>query len=302
MGRFRGFDAAFWGPVVGEEVVETGWLCFEFVLELPPSLLGVKPSIKVSGGEQICIELPEEEPVETIGATPLTFPVLFEDDHLVVINKPVGLVVHPGAGQEQESVVSALLSHTTLSPIGAPLRPGVIHRLDKDTSGVMVLAKTEQAHHRLVKAFSEHTVGKTYLALAQGIIANDRGVIKVAIERDRQHRKRMMATRPERGKMAVSRFVVREQFHAATLTEVTIETGRTHQIRVHLGYIGHPLLGDCLYRGKKWPGHPHHYLHSHRLELTHPISGDAMSWQAEIPDAFQSALAELRSRTAEEND
>ena len=257
----------------------------------------VKPSMKALGGEKLCIVLPDEKLVDTIAQTPLNFPILFEDEHLIVINKPSNLVAHPGAGHEEVSVVSALLSHCQLCPIGAPLRPGIIHRLDKETSGVMVLAKTEIAHKRLVKAFSEHLVDKTYLGIAQGEFANNRGVIKVAIERDRQHRKRMMATRADRGKMAISHFQVKERFRAATMVEVIIETGRTHQIRVHLSYIGNPLLGDKTYQGKKWPGHPHHFLHSHRLKMLHPISEKIMIWIAPLPDDFQAALAELRSRS-----
>jgi len=258
----------------------------------------VKPSHTLRAGETVRLELPPPPRPETIAPTALTFPILHEDDDLIVIDKPTGLVVHPGAAREAESVVSALLGHTTLSPVGAPLRPGIVHRLDKTTSGVLVAAKTEAAHKRLAKAFAGRTVEKEYLAIVQGQLSEERGRIEVAIERDRVHRKRMTATHPDRGKMAISRFQVEERFAGATLVRIWIETGRTHQIRVHMAYLGHPLCGDVLYGGRSFLGRTHHYLHCARIALTHPTAKSRVEWQAPLPEAFNNALVELRTRAA----
>ncbi|HOY68062.1 MAG TPA: RluA family pseudouridine synthase [Candidatus Ozemobacteraceae bacterium] len=259
----------------------------------------VKPGLKLKGGESIRVELPEKSAPETISATPLTFPIIFEDEHLVVVNKPAGLVTHPGAGHETESVVSALLSHARLSPIGAPLRPGVVHRLDKGTSGLMVVAKTEAVHRKLARSFAGRQVTKEYLALVQGRVADDRGRIEVAIERDRLHRKRMKATYGERGRMAVSVFEVIERLRGASLVRIRIETGRTHQIRVHMAFLGHPLLGDVLYGGKRIDGKAVHHLHSARLALKHPVSGVPTTWEAPLPNDFSETLASLRAGPGE---
>ncbi|GAB4275957.1 MAG: RluA family pseudouridine synthase [Candidatus Rifleibacteriota bacterium] len=253
----------------------------------------VKPGYKVKGGEKVIITLPEKEPESDLVATPINFPIIYEDEHIIVINKPSGLVVHPGAGREKETVVSALLSHTRLSPIGAPLRPGVVQRLDKETSGIMLLAKTKEAHKKLVAAFSSHNIEKEYLAIIQGHIVNRKGRIEVAIERDKVHRKRMKATSPEKGRMAVSCFEVIEYLKTASLVRVTIKTGRTHQIRVHMAFTGHPLLGDTLYGGHKYEGKSQHFLHSARLSMKHPITGRQMEWKAPIPEPFKMALTRL---------
>ncbi|MEW6709664.1 MAG: RluA family pseudouridine synthase [Candidatus Riflebacteria bacterium] len=254
-----------------------------------------KPGLKLKGGEKIL--LPEAQPdVEpTLDATPLNFPVLYEDRSLIVINKPNGLVVHPGAGAEKETVVSALLGYCKLSPIGAPLRPGVVHRLDKGTSGVMVLAKSKETHRKLAQAFAGHEIEKEYLAIIQGHIVNRKGRIEVAIERDKTHRQRMKATSPEKGRLAVSQFEVIEYLKGATLVKVRILTGRTHQIRVHMAFTGHPLLGDVIYGGKRFNGLAEHFLHSRRLALKHPANGKAMEWKAELPESFLNALKSLGS-------
>ncbi|MFZ2960937.1 MAG: RluA family pseudouridine synthase [Candidatus Ozemobacteraceae bacterium] len=270
-----------------QEMIKTGGTCVDGT--------AVKPSHKMRGGELVSYRIPQPPAPDMISATSLEFPILFEDEHIIVINKPVGLVVHPGAGHEERSVVSSLLSHTSLSPIGAPLRPGVVQRLDKTTSGVMVLAKTERAHKRLAKTFSGHTAEKEYLALVQGVVESDRGRIDVAIERDRVQRKRMRATRQDRGRMSLSRYEVVERFPSATLVRVTIETGRTHQIRVHLSFIGHPLCGDVLYGGRKFLGKTSHYLHSARLAMKHPLAEEKFEWTAPLPAAFEEALVEMRN-------
>ncbi|MBF0498926.1 MAG: RluA family pseudouridine synthase [Candidatus Riflebacteria bacterium] len=258
--------------------------------------IAVKPSHKLRGGEIVTYKIPKIAEQQPIASTPLDFPILFEDHHMIAVEKPVGLVVHPGAGREEKSVVSALLSYTKLSPIGAPLRPGVVHRLDKTTSGIMVLAKTERAHKRLAKMFAGHTIAKEYMAIVQGAVEADRGRVEVAIERDRVHRKRMRATRQDRGRMAISHYEVVERFPGATLVRVRIETGRTHQIRVHMSYIGHPLCGDILYGGRPFLGKSNHYLHSARLAMKHPFIDVDIEWLSPLPAAFEAALTELRNR------
>jgi len=254
-----------------------------------------KPGQKLKGGESVSLTIRCEEKESNIAATPLDFAILYEDKYIIAINKPAGLVVHPGAGKETTTVVSAVLGHTKLSPIGAPARPGVVHRLDKDTSGVMVLAKTREAHRRLAEAFSGRELEKEYLAIIQGHIVNRKGRIEVAIERDKIHRQRMKATSAERGRMAISLFEVVEYLEGATLIKVKIMTGRTHQIRVHMAYTGHPLLGDTTYGSKRLPNHAKHFLHSHRLVFQHPITGKKVELEAPVPEPFNQALKELRS-------
>ncbi len=261
----------------------------------------VKPGLKVKGGEEVAIAFRPDEVAPEIKATDLNFPVLFEDRYLIAINKPAGLVVHPGAGKEQTTVVSALLGHTKLSPVGAPTRPGVVHRLDKDTSGVMILAKTREVHRKLAEAFAGHDLEKEYLAIIQGHIVNRKGRIEVAIERDKIHRKRMKATSADKGRMAISQFEVLEYLKGATLVKVRILTGRTHQIRVHMAFTGHPLLGDVTYGGKRHERRAEHFLHSHRLGLKHPMTGKPLSFEAPIPARFEQMLEQLRKEAPVES-
>ena len=252
-----------------------------------------KSSQKLKSGDKIEITFRSEEVDSGIEATEMNFPILYEDNDIIVINKPYGLVVHPGAGNEKVTVVSSILSHTNLSPIGAPDRPGVVHRLDKETSGIMVLAKTKEAHKNLADQFASHDLEKEYLAIIQGHIVNKKGRIQVAIERDPVNRQRMKATSEDNGKMAISIFEVVEYLKNATLVKVKILTGRTHQIRVHMAFTGHPLLGDTTYGGRKF-GTSEHFLHSNKLSFKHPITGKEMTFEAEIPQRFQQVLKELR--------
>lgn len=253
----------------------------------------IKTGYKLKGGEKILVALRLVDKEISIQATPLDFPIVFEDEHLIVINKPSGLVVHPGAGGEKETVVSALLGHTNLSPIGAPVRPGIVQRLDKGTSGIMLVAKTKEAHRNLAAAFAEHNIEKEYLAIIQGHIVNRKGRIEVAIERDKIHRKRMKATAAGKGRMAISQFEVLEYLKGASFVKVAIQTGRTHQIRVHMAFTGHPLIGDTTYGGRKFEGTSELFLHSSRLAMKHPITGKQMEWVAPIPESFEQALEKL---------
>lgn len=252
-----------------------------------------KTSQKLKKGDFVEVSLRSDELNTEIQATEMNLPILYEDNDIIVINKPFGLVVHPGAGNEKVTVVSALLSHTNLSPIGAPDRPGVVHRLDKETSGIMVLAKTKEAHKNLAEQFATHELDKEYIAIIQGHIVNKKGRIQVAIERDPVHRQRMKATSAENGRMAISIFEVMEYLKNSTLIKVKILTGRTHQIRVHMAFTGHPLLGDTTYGGKKY-GNQEHFLHSYKLSFKHPITGKTMTFEAEIPERFQQVIKELR--------
>ena len=253
----------------------------------------VKASQKTKTGDIVNIQFRSGDLETEIQATEMNFPIVYEDNDIIVINKPFGLVVHPGAGQEKETVVSALLSHTTLSPIGAPDRPGIVHRLDKETSGIMVLAKNKEAHKNLAEQFASHDLEKEYIALIQGHIVNKKGRIQVAIERDPVHRQRMKATSVDNGKMAISIFEVMEYLKNSTLVKVQILTGRTHQIRVHMAFTGHPLLGDTTYGGRKF-GNSEHFLHSSKLTITHPTTGKRMTFQADIPQRFKEVIEELR--------
>jgi 23S rRNA pseudouridine1911/1915/1917 synthase len=252
-----------------------------------------KPGNRLKGGEVIHITFRSVEAPNQLIPTDLNFPVIYNDQHIIVINKPSGMVVHPGAGKEKETVVSALLGFTQLSPIGAPLRPGIVHRLDKGTSGIMLLAKSKEAHQKLAADFSRHDIGKEYLAIIQGHIVNTKGRIEVAIERDKIHRKRMQVTSPEKGRMAISHFEVLEYLNGATLVKVNILTGRTHQIRVHMAFTGHPLVGDTTYGGRPLPGYPGLFLHSRHLAIKHPITAKPLIWQAKPPESFCQALLQL---------
>ncbi len=262
----------------------------------------VKPGLKIKGGEKIEIVFRPDEVDSEIKATSLDFPILYEDCYLIAINKPAGLVVHPGAGKETTTVVSALLGHTKLSPVGAPTRPGVVHRLDKDTSGVMILAKSREVHKKLAEAFAGHELEKEYIAIIQGHIVNRKGRIEVAIERDKIHRKRMKATSAEKGRMAISNFEVMEYLKGATLVKVKILTGRTHQIRVHMAFTKHPLLGDVTYGGKRQGKKAEHFLHSYRLVLKHPVTGKTLELEAPLPPRFEQMLDKLRNEAPADSD
>ena len=263
--------------------------------------LAAKPGYRLKVDDAIRVEIPNDPPPPSaLAPTPMNMTILFEDDDLIAVNKPVGLVVHPGAGREVETVVSSVLSHTALSPVGEPFRPGVVHRLDKGTSGVLILAKNEFAHQRLVKAFAGRKMEKEYLAIVQGHPESETGRIEVAMERDRAQRQRMMATVAERGKPAVSLYEVLEQLPGAALVRIRILTGRTHQIRVHMAYIGHPLVGDTTYGGRTRSIGTGHFLHSRSLRFQHPRARTILQLEAPLPEAFEQALAELRRQQTEE--
>lgn len=252
------------------------------------------------------VEVTWPEP-KTGAAQPEEMPLqlLFEDDELLVLNKEPGVVVHPSAGHEEHTLVNALLHHCQgrLSGIGGVARPGIVHRLDKDTSGCLLVAKTDQAHLSLSNQFAERSIGKVYQALLCGEIPKEKGEIRAAIGRHANHRKRMAVTEGD-GREAWTSYRLVERMRASTRVEASLHTGRTHQIRVHFQHLGFPLVGDDVYgkrhnaRLKEQTGYaaPRQMLHAWKLSFKHPVSGSTIAMEAPIPPDFQKALDLLRVR------
>ena len=263
----------------------------------------VKPTHTPRAGEHVEIEWPQAKPAE---AQPEEIPldILFEDDSLLVLNKPAGLVVHPAAGHEEHTLVNALLHHCqdSLSGIGGVARPGIVHRLDKETSGCLVVAKNDETHLALSKQFSDRTVEKIYNAIVCGEIVRESGEIRAAIARHPSHRKRMAVRDDDSGRAAHTKWLVLERLNGATFVEAHIFTGRTHQIRVHFQYLGYPVLGDKTYGAKpnKRAGEatgyeaPRVMLHARQLAFMHPRTQKKMKFTAPLPKDFQEALKFLR--------
>ena len=247
-----------------------------------------RPRHIVRGGDKIELTEPPPEKVETLPeAIPLE--ILFEDDDLIIINKPAGLVVHPGAGHREHTLVNALLNHcAALSGIGGKERPGIVHRLDKDTSGCLVVAKNDVTHRDLSKQFAARTVEKIYLALVAGKLPKTAGVIEEKIGRHPVHRKRMSAT-TFRGRAAKTEYRVVRSSDRASLVECRLYSGRTHQIRVHLHHLGHPVLGDKVYAPRLTKDFPRQMLHAWKLGFRHPRTEEWKSFEAPLPDDFAAA-------------
>jgi 23S rRNA pseudouridine1911/1915/1917 synthase len=232
-----------------------------------------------------------EPAVAKIEALPETIPleILFEDDDLIVLNKTAGLVVHPGAGNERGTLVNALLAHCKdLSGIGGHERPGIVHRLDKETSGALVIAKNDPTHRDLSSQFAARTMTKIYLALVAGTLRKTSGVIDKAIARHPVHRQRMSIARRQ-GRSAKTEYRVLKSSGEVSLVECILHSGRTHQIRVHLHHLGHPVLGDKLYGGKRAGDFPRQMLHAWKLGFRHPHTGEAVLFTAPVPDDFEAA-------------
>jgi 23S rRNA pseudouridine1911/1915/1917 synthase len=262
-----------------------------------------KPTHSPHAGEEIEIHWPDARPAE---AQPEEMPldILFEDQSLLVLNKPAGLVVHPAAGHEEHTLVNALLHHCAgeLSGIGGVARPGIVHRLDKETSGCLVVAKNDAAHLALSKQFAERRVEKIYNAIVCGELARGSGEIRAAIARHPSHRKRMAVRDDDSGRAAHTSWRVLEKLKAATFVEAQIHTGRTHQIRVHFQFLGHPLAGDETYGAKQnrklaeLTGYaaPRVMLHSREISFIHPRTEKEMSFESPLPEDFREALKRLR--------
>ena len=241
----------------------------------------MKPGFSVSDGDLIVLEIPPITPGRP-QAQDLPIEVLYEDECMAVIVKPAGMVVHPAAGNPDGTLVNALLYHLDhLSGIGGEERPGIIHRLDKDTSGVMLVAKNDMAHLSLSRQLSEHRIEKHYRAVVRGRMKEEHGEISLPIARSKTDRKKM--TVDPAGKEAVTQWTVLEDFGDHELLDVRILTGRTHQIRVHMSTLGHPILGDVIYGGSAAKDAPRLMLHAYSVTFTHPVTGERMRWIAPCP-------------------
>jgi 23S rRNA pseudouridine1911/1915/1917 synthase len=253
---------------------------------------GIQNSYKIKKGDILVIKVQEKE--TEVKAVEIPLDIIYEDNHIIVINKSSDMVVHPAPGHHDDTVVNALLAHVDdLSAINGIKRPGIVHRLDKDTSGLLLIAKNDNAHKNLAKQFKNREVDKYYLALLDGILPYEKGKIDAPIGRDPNHRKKM-AVRKRKSKKAVSRFKVLESFKDHTLVEVKIETGRTHQIRVHFSYLGYPVTGDKKYGSKNIANAERQLLHAKKLVIRHPATGEKMTFEADLKDDFRLILDKLR--------
>ena len=251
-----------------------------------------KAKYSVKEGDVISYELPEPEVVEYVPED-IPLEIVYQDEDVAVVNKPQGMVVHPSAGHTSGTLVNALMYHIKdLSGINGVLRPGIVHRIDKDTSGLLMIAKNDQAHVSLADELKDKKSLRKYWAIVHGNLSNDRGVIEAPIGRSEKDRKKQAVT--AKGKPALTRFQVLERFGDYSLVELQLETGRTHQIRVHMAYIGHPVAGDEVYGPRKTLKGHGQFLHARTLGFTHPRTGEVLEFTAEAPAIFQETLAKLR--------
>lgn len=259
----------------------------------------LKPGAKLAGGETFIVTLPPPSPAQPQPEA-IALDIVYEDAHLIVVNKPSGMPVHPGPGHSGRTLVNALLAHCPNLPgIGGVQRPGIVHRLDKDTSGLIVAAKDDRAHHGLTAQLKAREVKKTYLALVEGRLDPPEALIDAPIGRDPNNRRRMMVIHSGRPAQTVYRVISEGQASslagagAFTLIEASPFTGRTHQIRVHLASIGHPIAGDPIY-GHPTPGIPRLFLHAWKLSFRHPVTGDPMAFEAPLAAELEETLARLK--------
>lgn len=263
-----------------------------------------KPATIVSAGDRLTVDEPEPKTLDMV-AEAIPLDVVFEDDDLLVINKPADLVIHPAAGNPSGTLVNALLHHCTdLSGIGGVARPGIVHRLDKDTTGLMVVAKNDRAHQALSLAFRWRKISKTYLAVCFGEVTGDEGVVDVPIDRHPRNRQQMAVVKD--GRPARTLYTVVERWSGASLVHCRLITGRTHQIRVHMAHIGHAVVGDPLYAGRQWRNipdpqaaafchkFPRQALHAMRLGFVHPVTEEPMSFEVAPPKDIQGLMEVLR--------
>ncbi|KMP24742.1 pseudouridine synthase [Bacillus cereus] len=252
----------------------------------------VKVNYKVKENDEITVTIPDPEELD-IQAEDMNLEIYYEDADVLVVNKPRGMVVHPAPGHTSGTLVNGLMHHCTdLSGINGVMRPGIVHRIDKDTSGLLMVAKNDMAHESLVNQLVAKTVTRRYKAIVHGVIPHDKGTIDAPIARDKKERQSM--TVDENGKHAVTHFQVLERFKDFTLVECRLETGRTHQIRVHMKYIGYPLAGDPKYGPKKTLDMNGQALHAGILGFDHPRTGEYVQFEAPIPEVFEDALNILR--------
>lgn len=257
----------------------------------------VKVSYKVQLGDVITQEAEDIKEIE-LKAQEIPLEILYEDNDIIVVNKPKGMVVHPAVGNLEGTLVNAIMAicKESLSGIGGEIRPGIVHRLDKDTSGVIIIAKNDKSHIDLSNQIKQHEVEKVYWALVRGVVKENEATISMPIGRSTKDRKKMAVTK--NGKEAVTHFKVLKRYSNCTLLEVKIETGRTHQIRVHLAQIGYPVIGDTIYSsGKNKWGIVGQCLHAKSLKFRHPTTHEELCIQAELPDYFKNVLKELDNET-----
>ncbi len=255
-----------------------------------------KKNYRVSPGDSLRVELPEPEEA-ALQPEDIPLDILYEDGDLIVINKPKGLVVHPAPGHPDGTLVNALLYHCgdSLSGIGGVTRPGIVHRLDMDTSGLILCAKNDRAHRLLSAQLSDRSLSREYEAILRGAPKEDSGKVDAPIGRSPKDRKKMAVTE-HNSRPAVTRYRVLERFPGYSYVRCALETGRTHQIRVHMAYIGHPVAGDPLYGGGSELGLKSQCLHARAIRFIHPSTGQAMSFESGLPEDFTRALAVLRAR------
>ena len=255
-----------------------------------------KVSYKVNENDVVEVEIPEPKKIE-IKAEDIPIEVIYEDSDIIVVNKPKGMVVHPGNGNVDGTLVNAIMAKCegSLSGIGGEIRPGIVHRIDKDTSGLLIVAKNDKAHVNLSEQIKAHKVKKTYIALVRGVVRENEATIDMPIGRSKTDRKKMAVCKD--GKNAITHIKVLKRWEHYTLLQVNIETGRTHQIRVHLSYIGYPIIGDYTYsNGKNEFGVVGQCLHAQKLEFKHPTTNKIMELEAPLPEYFQEIIQKLDNK------
>ena len=254
----------------------------------------LKKNDRLSAGEELELTLPDPEPLDVVPQN-IPLDVVYEDEDVIVVNKPVGLVVHPAPGHPDGTLVNALLYHcgNSLSGVNGVLRPGIVHRIDRDTSGLIIAAKNDRAHLALAQQLQDHSLARTYEAVTVGGLKEDEGTVDAPIGRHPVDRKKMAIDR-KNGKRAVTHYTVLGRYPGYTHVECRLETGRTHQIRVHMASIGHPLLGDVVYGSKKpWPGLAGQCLHARKLRFVHPSTGKLVEVECPLPQWFETVLKQI---------
>ncbi len=271
---------------------------------------GQKAGYKLKKGDEILLEEPDPEPLMSADPEPMDLQIVYEDEDVAIVNKPQGMVVHPSAGHPNGTLVNGLMYHFQgrLSAINGVLRPGIVHRIDKDTSGLLVICKSDRAHQALSDRLKDHDITRRYQALVLGNLKEDEGTVDLPIGRASEDRKKMAIVRG--GRRAVTHYRVLERYGALTFVELTLETGRTHQIRVHMKSLQHPVLGDPLYGPSQLPSDAARllssvkdqlgngqFLHAKVLGFVHPVTGEYMEWESPLPENFRTVLESLRERS-----
>ena len=247
----------------------------------------------IKAGDEVSISFTKEVGLEDVLPENIPLDIVYEDEHILVINKPQGMVVHPAPGNYEHTLVNALLYHFNNLSNTDSTRPGIVHRIDKDTSGLLVVAKNNNAHNSLAAQFADHSSRRTYVALLEGKLKEEKGTVHTLLNRDKNDRKKYAVS--DTGKEAITHYTVLEMFDNYTLCEFSLETGRTHQIRVHSKHLGHPIVGDKTYGYTKQKFNlDGQLLHAFKLELTHPATGERMTFSCELPNYFEQLLKKLK--------